>query len=165
MNVKKLKYYSVIKRDLIFEKIIFDDSFIGRILWTKLRGGVLRLRVEEGRRLGEEYWERKCVLCEKLYGLSFVEDEMHVLFWCSVYDDIRDRFVDKLEERFNIQFRLGGLWLFDVVDLFCFVLKGGGDILEDRVRCKIEDGVFLSRLIKKFLLDVMKRRKVKMNLL
>jgi len=165
MKVKKLRYYFVIKRDLIFEKRIYDDSFIGRILWTKLRGGVLNLRVEEGRRLGEEYWERKCVLCEKLFGLSFVEDEMHVLFWCGVYDDLRDRFVEKLEERFNFKFRVGGLWVFDIVDLFCFILKGGGEILEDRVRYQIEDGVFLSRLIKKFLINVMKRRKVRMNLL
>ena len=94
-----------------------------------------------------------------MYNLSFIEDEIHVLFWCGVYDDLRNNFVDKIEEKLSLKLRYGGLWLFDVLDLLCFILKGGGEMLEVRVVHKIEDELFLSRLIKKFLNDVMKRRK------
>ena len=65
-------------------------------------GGVLNIRIEEGRRYNEEVWERKCVLCKTLFSFDFVEDELHVLFWCPVYDDLRDRLIYKLEDRLGL---------------------------------------------------------------
>ena len=48
---------------------------------TALRGGTNSLRIEVGRWTGEALQDRTCTLCAK----REIEDEGHVLLWCSAY--------------------------------------------------------------------------------
>lgn len=57
----------------------------GRSLMVKMRGGILPLRVEEGRWEGLEREDRVCLVCKS----GEVEDEKHFVEDCHGYDDIR----------------------------------------------------------------------------
>ena len=61
-----------------------------RSLYVQFRFGILPLRIETGRYRGESVEDRKCVYCTQ----NSVEDEIHFLLYCSLYDDHRNTLLD-----------------------------------------------------------------------
>ena len=59
-------------------------------MYVQFRFGILPLRFETGRYGGESVQDRKCVYCNK----NSVEDEIHFLLHCSLYDDYRNALFD-----------------------------------------------------------------------
>ena len=55
---------------------------------AQLRCGILPLRIETGRFVGESPDERLCKLCNG----PAIEDEKHFLLNCSFFNDIRNHF-------------------------------------------------------------------------
>ena len=54
-------------------------------LIARFRGGLLRLEVNEGRWSNIPYEYRRCTICNK----NSIEDEKHMLFDCSAWNDFR----------------------------------------------------------------------------
>ena len=81
---QKLRLYRVIKSELCFERYLVSENVDGRREMTRFRGGTNRLRIEMGRHEGLDIGERVCEFC-----LDGIEDEMHVLLCCGLYDDLR----------------------------------------------------------------------------
>ena len=76
--------------------------------FTQFRCGILRLRVETGRYIGLNANERICTL-----GTSNeIEDEMHLLLKCSLYDNLRQTLVAKVVETNDTFLRLSDIWKF-----------------------------------------------------
>ena len=73
---QKLKF--VLEREEYLETILDSEQ---RRRVTALRGGTNSLRIEVGRWTGEALQDRTCTLCAK----REIEDEGHVLLWCSAY--------------------------------------------------------------------------------
>jgi hypothetical protein len=80
----KLRIYNTVKVKWGFEGYLDNGSRKGRSELTKLRGGVSRLRIEQGRYVGLARHLRLCWLC----GLQ-VEDEEHFLCQCSFLENLR----------------------------------------------------------------------------
>ena len=78
---KKLRWYRRVKPKLAFEEYLQDKWTQGRRTLSRLRGGTLRLRVEEGRWEGLERAERNCEVCES----KAVEDVQHFVEECTFY--------------------------------------------------------------------------------
>ena len=60
-------------------------SSIERSYLAQLRLGILPIEIETGRYKSVFIDNRKCKLC----NLNLVEDEKHILFTCTLYNDIR----------------------------------------------------------------------------
>ena len=82
----KLRTYRLFKR--VFEQ----ESYLKlnlkrheRSLLAQLRCGILPIRVETGRYVGETPDQSLCILCDS----DSVEDEIHFVLKCSLYHDIR----------------------------------------------------------------------------
>ena len=65
-----------------------------RSLVTKLKSGVLSLRVETGRFKGSDPALRECLLCT----MKEVEDEMHYLYRCPALEPVRKPFMDIMKK-------------------------------------------------------------------
>ena len=63
-----------------------------RSLCAQIRSGTLPLALETGRFNATPEEERYCLFCE----LDEIENEVHFLFYCSKYDDIREILVNKM---------------------------------------------------------------------
>lgn len=85
-----LRTYRNIKHELFFEPYV-DLELPSRTIktFTKLRGGLLHMEVNEGRWAMPpiEYSQRKCRLCNH----NKVEDEEHMLFHCPVWTVYRNQ--------------------------------------------------------------------------
>jgi len=87
----KLRTYTTLKHELIFEPYLTHDDAQARQVMTRLRGGTNELRIETGRypitnrdtRL--EIHERRCLLCMS----GEIEDEKHFVLDCVEYKDLR----------------------------------------------------------------------------
>ena len=76
--------------------------------FAQFRCGILRLRVETGRYIGLNANERICTLCTS----NEIEDEMHLLLKCSLYDDLRQTLIAKVVEKNDTFLRLSDTWKF-----------------------------------------------------
>ena len=63
-----------------------------RSLLAQLRCGILPLRVETGRYVGETPEQRLCKLC----NTGSVEDELHFVMNCSLYQDTRHNYLSEI---------------------------------------------------------------------
>ena len=70
---------------------------------TALRGGTNALRIEVGRWKGEPLYDRTCTLCAK----GEIEDEVHVLLYCSAYERERSELYRKIQS--DTQFDLNAM--------------------------------------------------------
>ena len=68
-----------------------------RSLFAQFRLGVLPLRLETGRYKAEKEDERICTLCNS----GKVENEMHFLFHCKLYEKERHEFLKSVEKQCN----------------------------------------------------------------
>lgn len=89
----KLRTYKEFKHSYGVEQYV--KSFLPknrRSLVAQLRLSILPLRIETGRYSNEAVESRLCQLCDK----SQIEDEIHVVFHCDCYHDIRALFLQKI---------------------------------------------------------------------
>ena len=65
-----------------------------RSAYAKFRCGVAPIRLETGRYEGLDESDRTCFQCPDM-----VENEQHVLLECPLYNDIRLKYLEQLQER------------------------------------------------------------------
>ena len=82
------------EQSCIYSSFLCDDV---RYPITRWRLSNHDLKIEKDRRRDIPRDQRICDLCEVL------EDEEHVIFRCPRYDEIRERYVEVLEERNDIR--------------------------------------------------------------
>ena len=90
----KLRTYRKVKRKLEIEEYLKSQDKKGRRALAKLRSGTNCLRIETGRHVGLNKEDRKC-----WFGCDAIEDEKHFLLYCTMYDDIREEFKKKIDEK------------------------------------------------------------------
>ena len=84
----KLRLYRTFKDKIMVESYVMDlMPYMHRKYLAMFRCGSLPLEVELGRRRNLPLDERLCPLCKQ-----GVEDEVHILLQCPVYDDLREDF-------------------------------------------------------------------------
>ena len=94
-NVPKLRTYIKFKTEFITESyVMFNLTKCERSMLAQFRCGILPLRIETGRYIGEHPEERLCNMCET----DSVEDETHFLINCEFYKHIR---LEIFEDQFN----------------------------------------------------------------
>jgi hypothetical protein len=92
----KLRTYQILKTKLQYEHYLSMRDKEARQVITRLRGGTNELRIEKGRYAITtrdrplERGERRCMICCN----GEIEDEMHFMLDCDVYDDLRERMLD-----------------------------------------------------------------------
>ena len=89
----KLRSYCLIKDSYMAEPYVkYNLSKRQRSLCAQIRSGTLPLALETGRFNATPEEERYCMFCE----LGEIENEVHFLFYCPKYTDIREVFVNKM---------------------------------------------------------------------
>ena len=95
---RSLRTYGMVKGNLQFEGYLDSLNTREEInMFTRLRGGFLRLRANTGRWGWEgvlPYERRICTFC----NCNKIEDEYHVLFVCPVWSSYRDHLMRKFVE-------------------------------------------------------------------
>jgi hypothetical protein len=82
----KLRFYRQFKSTLSLENYVkFNLTSSQRSVTAQLRAGVLPLHIETGRFRNTRVEDRLCNLC----NLQHIEEEMHFLFDCTLYTDLR----------------------------------------------------------------------------
>ena len=86
-NMSKLDLYKDIKTNFGPEKFLtLNIDRYEKSLLSQLRYGILPLRIETGRFINEARCDRICKLCNS----GGIEDQIHFLFYCDFYDDLRE---------------------------------------------------------------------------
>ncbi len=86
-NMSKLDLYKQIKPTFGVERFLtLNIDRYEKSLLSQLRYGILPLRVETGRFVNEKHCDRICTLCNS----GSVEDQIHFLFYCNLYDIQRE---------------------------------------------------------------------------
>jgi hypothetical protein len=85
-RVSKLRTYRTFKTEFTCEEYVkLNLKRNERALFAQFRTGILPLRVETGRYVGESPEQRLCKLCNS----GLVEDETHFLVECALYSNTR----------------------------------------------------------------------------
>ena len=85
-HVPKLRTYRVFKTEFKTEEYVKLNMYKNeRSIMCQFRSGVLPLRIETGRFIGEKLNQRVCRFC----NTDVVEDEKHFLFHCALYNKLR----------------------------------------------------------------------------
>jgi hypothetical protein len=95
-NSPKLSSYSEFKSLLDIERylVVIPHMYLRRSM-TMFRCSAHNLAIEKGRHLNIERCKRVCVYCQTL-GQNVLEDELHFLLICPLYNDVRDEFIPNL---------------------------------------------------------------------
>ena len=92
VNMSKLDLYKQIKTSFGTETFLtLNIDRYEKSLLAQLRYGILPLRVETGRFVNEKRCDRICTLC----NTGNVEDQIHFLFHCNLYETQRNEFYVK----------------------------------------------------------------------
>ena len=87
VNMSKLDLYKQIKNTFGAERYLtLNIDRYEKSLLSQLRYGILPLRIETGRFVNEDRCERLCKLCNS----GNIEDQIHFLFHCKLYDVQRE---------------------------------------------------------------------------
>ena len=89
----KLRVYANLKTNLEPELYLEHENPWNRRLFTMLRSGTNWLRIEIGRWKKEPVEKRVCEICMSRHQ---VEDEIHFLLDCEVYDEVRKRMYEEI---------------------------------------------------------------------
>ena len=88
-DLPKLRTYKLFKSSFKTEEYVtLNIRKNERSLLAQLRMGILPLRIETGRYVGEPLERRICRLCQS----GQVENETHFLFECGLYCDLRAKY-------------------------------------------------------------------------
>ncbi len=71
---------------MIYGQVTLNIDRYEKSLLSQLRYGILPLRVETGRFVNEKHCDRICTFCNS----GNVEDQIHFLFHCNLYDNHRE---------------------------------------------------------------------------
>ena len=113
-NKPKLRLYNMFKSDFVQEPYItFNVPKFQRSLFAQFRVGILPLPIETGRFVSKPLDERTCCLCPN----GDVEDEVHFLTNCSLYDTYRVAMYEQAC-RMNPEFPI-----YDNLDKFVFLVN------------------------------------------
>ena len=94
-TVSKLRTYREFKSEFKTEKYLLSNmTKLEKSHFAQFRCGILPLRVETGRYSGLSVHERTCNICNS----NETEDEIHFLFKCACYHDLRQSLIDKATE-------------------------------------------------------------------
>ena len=94
-NTSKLVLYKSFKETIGVENyVLHTHSTAQRSIFAKLRAGVLPLAIETGRWRNKQRKNRVCTLCSN----GEVEDEIHFLFRCQIYQSKRTLFFNRLTD-------------------------------------------------------------------
>ena len=85
-NKPKLRTYKLFKNEFKTEDYVFCNDRQKRSLVAQVRIGILPLRIETGRFSNIALNERHCYMCPG----NDVEDEIHFICKCPLYEDLRD---------------------------------------------------------------------------
>ena len=97
----KLRLYNKIKTDLKVEDYVkINLNRVERSCLAQLRAGILKINIELGRMARLKVEERLCPIC----NCGAVEDELHFVFICDAYHNIRFKFLKTLQDRNLITF-------------------------------------------------------------
>jgi hypothetical protein len=92
-NLPKLRTYRLFKREFKTEEyLLLNLKKNERSLLAQFRTGILPLRIETGRYVGESVEDRHCTLCNS----GAIETEKHFLLECSLYSNVRNTVFDNL---------------------------------------------------------------------
>jgi len=92
----KLRTYRVFKTTFKCEDYVTMDLIKHeRSILTQFRCGILPIRIETGRYVGEAPDQRLCVFCNR----NAVEDERHLLFFCDMYNELRSQVFGDIIDR------------------------------------------------------------------
>ena len=90
----KLRSYRQFKHEICAEPYIKANlPKWKRVLVSHLRCGVLPLKIEAGRFLGQDISQRICAMCN-----NNIETEYHFMFHCTSLEKVRNNYVIKLPE-------------------------------------------------------------------
>ena len=93
LSKPKLRFHNIFNNIPMTESYVsMNLSSIEQSYLAQLRLGILPLENETGRYKSVPIDNRKCKLC----NLNLVEDEKHILFTCTLYNDIRLDWKNKL---------------------------------------------------------------------
>ena len=99
LSVPKLRSYVTYKTTYCPEKYVtLNLKRNERSVLAQFRCGILPLRVETGRYVGEKPEERLCKICDS----QQIEDETHFLLHCPFYSVLRDNLFSSIE---HVDFR------------------------------------------------------------
>ena len=113
-NKPKLRYYNLIKSTLDIEEYLFYKiPKYHRSLFAQFRAGILPLNIEIGRYKNLDLSERLCNLCDD----NLVEDEVHFLCCCRLYNDLREVLYNHAREN-NLEFDS-----LDTLDKFVYLMS------------------------------------------
>ncbi len=97
-NMSKLDLYNEIKQTFEPEKFLtLNIDRYEKSLLAQLRYGILPLRIETGRFVNEARCDRVCKLCNS----GDIEDQIHFLFYCNFYNDLRQELNFKAKNMIN----------------------------------------------------------------
>ncbi len=97
-SMDKLNIYSKIKTTFGPKRyLLINIDRYEKSLLSQLRYGILPLRVETGWFIGENHNDRKCMLCNS----GNVEDQLHFLFDCNLYNSQRQELFIKAREKID----------------------------------------------------------------
>ena len=89
-TVSKLRTYITFKTSYNVEKyVLMNLNRRERSIFAQFRIGILPLRIETGRYIGENQEQRPCKICQG----GQIEDETHFLFSCDLYNDLRRQLI------------------------------------------------------------------------
>ena len=89
----KLRTYVTFKSSYECEAYVLENlDKLKRSYIAQLRTGILPLRIETGRWNNIDASLRFCQICD----MNEVEDEIHFLFRCSEYNDVRSKFISEI---------------------------------------------------------------------
>ena len=95
-TVSKLRTYRTFKTRYETEHYLqVNITKTERSHLAQFRCAVLPLKIEMGRFSGLSVEDRICQVCNE----NAMEDELHFLFHCQIYNDIRIPFINKIENR------------------------------------------------------------------
>ena len=90
----KLSYYNSVKTEFKRESYLADSkNFKARSLLTKLRISAHDLNIETGRYTNTPRDERTCEWCKIVLSTNIVEDELHFLLHCDLYNSHRQTII------------------------------------------------------------------------
>jgi hypothetical protein len=89
----KLRFYRLFKSNVQVEKYVqYNLTVSERSFTAQLRSGTLPLHVETGRFRNIKLENRICSLCQ----LNEIEDEVHFLFKCPLYNEVREKWLHRI---------------------------------------------------------------------